>query len=273
MTAEIVPVRFEDVDLAVRPNVDHEWLLTTAEAAAGLGVSESSVYMTKTRRATELVEGRHFITVADLSTSDGTLTIREGGPARTLWTKRGVVRLGFWARSARAKRFRDWAEDLIVQSDTSTPGTAVALPDMTALAKADPNAALAIGQALAGLAQANLELEAKVIEAEPKVAAYDELVASDGLLDMTSLANTLGMGVRAMTTWLVDEGIFRRQVSAENTRNLPRDRYQPECFVVKTETNGYATYPVVYATGAGLDLVVRLRRRGTELCLAGSRTP
>ncbi len=32
----------------------------------------------------------------------------------TLWTKRGIIRLGFFIKSNRAKQFRDWAEDLII---------------------------------------------------------------------------------------------------------------------------------------------------------------
>lgn len=122
MSAEIVQVRFEDVDLSVRPSAEHEWLLTTAEVAAGLGVSEDSVYQMKSRRSAELVDGRHFVTVADPDTDgQSSLTIRQGGPARTLWTKRGVIRLGFWARSARARRFRDWAEDLIIAAEAVAP--------------------------------------------------------------------------------------------------------------------------------------------------------
>jgi len=31
-----------------------------------------------------------------------------------LWTKRGIVRLGFFVKSERAKMFRDWAEDLVI---------------------------------------------------------------------------------------------------------------------------------------------------------------
>ncbi len=40
-----------------------------------------------------------------------------GGKQRKLfWTKRGVIRLGFFIKSERAKKFRDWAEDLILNS-------------------------------------------------------------------------------------------------------------------------------------------------------------
>lgn len=31
-----------------------------------------------------------------------------------MWTKRGIVRLGFFIKSERAKMFRDWAEDLVI---------------------------------------------------------------------------------------------------------------------------------------------------------------
>ena len=31
-----------------------------------------------------------------------------------MWTKRGIVRLGFFVKSERAKMFRDWAEDLVI---------------------------------------------------------------------------------------------------------------------------------------------------------------
>ena len=31
-----------------------------------------------------------------------------------LWTKRGIVRLGFFIKSERARMFRDWAEDLVI---------------------------------------------------------------------------------------------------------------------------------------------------------------
>lgn len=35
----------------------------------------------------------------------------------TLWTKRGIVRLGFFIRSEQAKLFRNWAEELIITID------------------------------------------------------------------------------------------------------------------------------------------------------------
>lgn len=40
-----------------------------------------------------------------------------GASRGTMWTKKGVVRLGFFIKSARAKLFRDWAEELIIGKD------------------------------------------------------------------------------------------------------------------------------------------------------------
>ena len=31
-----------------------------------------------------------------------------------MWTKRGIIRLGFFIKSDRARLFRDWAEELII---------------------------------------------------------------------------------------------------------------------------------------------------------------
>ena len=36
------------------------------------------------------------------------------------WTKKGIVRLGFFIKSQQAKAFRDWAEDYIVDGSTTT---------------------------------------------------------------------------------------------------------------------------------------------------------
>ena len=38
-------------------------------------------------------------------------------PNSIMWTKAGVVRLGFFIKSERAKLFRDWAENLILKID------------------------------------------------------------------------------------------------------------------------------------------------------------
>ncbi|MCO5258901.1 MAG: hypothetical protein M9916_02040 [Crocinitomicaceae bacterium] len=105
----------DNLTVQVLPNTEHEFLMTTNEVAEGYGVSAHTIRMTKLRNA-ELLEGTHFstaVTICDGKTRNA-LKIPHN---TTLWTKRGVVRLGFFITSSRAKLFRDWAENLIIQLD------------------------------------------------------------------------------------------------------------------------------------------------------------
>jgi hypothetical protein len=123
---------FQGIELHVMPDSAHGWLLSTQEVADGYGISRSTLQDHKRNHADELVEGKHWITVPIVE------SIPEGGvevtntPTATLWTRRGVVRLGFFIRSRRAKLFRDWAEDLIVEAMSGVP-VAMAAIDATSL--------------------------------------------------------------------------------------------------------------------------------------------
>lgn len=100
----------EGLTVTVYPNPDHEFLMTTREVAAGYGVTEYAIRKNKMSLGDELREGKHFISA---------VTIGNGRPDSLpvnalLWTKRGIIRLGFAMRSERARLFRDWAEDLVL---------------------------------------------------------------------------------------------------------------------------------------------------------------
>lgn len=97
------------------PNEAHEYLMTSREVAHGYGSSTYVVRTTLMRHSDELVEGKHFIKGCDilLHPSKGT----QIQPHQVFWTKRGIVRLGFFIKSERAKLFRDWAEELIIKVD------------------------------------------------------------------------------------------------------------------------------------------------------------
>ena len=43
-----------------------------------------------------------------------THTLVNAQPHQVFWTKRGIIRLGFFIKSKQAILFRDWAEDLII---------------------------------------------------------------------------------------------------------------------------------------------------------------
>lgn len=102
----------EGVQVAVYPNHEHEFLLPTKEVAFGYGISPYTLRRHKQRNPEELISGKHFIEGVQI------LNGAKGNASRgTMWTKRGIVRLGFFIKSERAKLFRDWAEDLIIKVD------------------------------------------------------------------------------------------------------------------------------------------------------------
>lgn len=99
----------EGLTVTIIPNLNHEFLMTTKEVANGYGISEYTLRRHKMEHSTELVTGKHFSTAVQIMNGDKSMPVNS-----TLWTKRGVVRLGFFIKSERAKLFRDWAEELIL---------------------------------------------------------------------------------------------------------------------------------------------------------------
>jgi len=110
-----VVIRVEDDIIAVIADPEHEWTLGTAEVAKGYGVTPENIRVHKHQHKGELIKGKHFFSVRN--TNGGNLE-----RVTTLWTKRGVIRLGFFIRSERAKKFRDAAEDLIIQGVPQASG-------------------------------------------------------------------------------------------------------------------------------------------------------
>lgn len=103
----------ENLSVEIMPDDRFEFLMTTNEVAKGFGVAGGTIRRHKMEHSDELVEGKHFITSVQKSNA----RCKSGGYLQnvpTLWTKRGIVRLGFFIKSERAKMFRDWAEDLVI---------------------------------------------------------------------------------------------------------------------------------------------------------------
>ncbi|GGN32424.1 hypothetical protein [Deinococcus daejeonensis] len=94
-------------EVILTPDPAHEFTATTEQVALGYGVSASTIREQKRSNGEEFVEGKHFLSVRIPDAGNGNLK-------QTLWTKRGIVRLGFFIRSARARMFRDMAEDLVI---------------------------------------------------------------------------------------------------------------------------------------------------------------
>lgn len=126
MTPEIV--KFGEVALHVVPDQAHHWLMATKEVARGYGVSEEAIRSIKSRHAGELVEGKHFLSLEFPTPS--------GAKRMTCWTQRGVIRLGFLGlKGEAAAKFRDWAEDLALQSATAARQAADSFPIMERVLK------------------------------------------------------------------------------------------------------------------------------------------
>jgi len=105
----------DDTELHLIADETHEFLLTTKEVALGYAVSTETIRQHKKRNADELIEGKHFLTVTKSHALKYGITLHSKANGLTLWTKRGLVRLGFFIKSARAKKFRDWCEDMVLK--------------------------------------------------------------------------------------------------------------------------------------------------------------
>ncbi len=109
-------IKFEDLNLEVIPSKSHEWLLETGLVAEGYGITPSALRMHKQRNADDLIEGKHFLRVTNSDAQNYGIILPPKVREATFWTKKGVVRLGFFIRSEKARQFRDWSEDVIVQA-------------------------------------------------------------------------------------------------------------------------------------------------------------
>jgi len=100
-------IKFEDTQLQLKEDTKHEFLLTNKEVAQGYGVSITTIRSHLSKNSDELIEGKHWLKL-EVAT--------KGGKQKVIhWTKRGIIRLGFFIKSQRAKKFRDFIEDLTIR--------------------------------------------------------------------------------------------------------------------------------------------------------------
>lgn len=108
--------------VAVIQNPNFEFVMPTKDVALGYGISGGTIRKHQERYKDDFVEGKHFVKGATISH-----TLPNIQPHAVFWTKAGIIRLGFFIKSERAKLFRDWAESVIL--NYSAP--AVQLPEVT----------------------------------------------------------------------------------------------------------------------------------------------
>ena len=101
----------ENLEVVIIPNQDHEFLMTTQEVALAYGITPGTLRRHKQNHSDNLNEGRHFVKGITIMHTLG----KNAQPHQTFWTKRGIVRFSFFIKSERAKLFRDWVEDLVIE--------------------------------------------------------------------------------------------------------------------------------------------------------------
>jgi len=84
------------------------FFFSTKEASKGFGCSEDAIRQSKSYNQHELTEGKHFIIIRNSNNAK-----------KIMWSKCGITRLGFFIKSERAKQFRDWAEDYVIDGQVS----------------------------------------------------------------------------------------------------------------------------------------------------------
>jgi hypothetical protein len=100
----------EGLTVTVLPDSNYEFLMPTKEVASGYNVDVKTIRFHLTKNPDDFIEGKHFLKGASISSP----LSKNVQPHQVFYTKRGVVRLGFFIKSERARLFRDWAEDLII---------------------------------------------------------------------------------------------------------------------------------------------------------------
>lgn len=101
-------ITFQSISLSVVESTEYVFLMSSKDTAIGYGVSEKTLRDHKKRQSDELIEGKHFIIDRSYRNTP-----------KTMWTKHGIVRLGFFIKSEKAKAFRDWAEDYVIEGNPS----------------------------------------------------------------------------------------------------------------------------------------------------------
>lgn len=110
--------------VAVLQHQAHEFVMPVKDVALGYGVSTGNIRNQMFRNQDEFIEGKHYVKGVCFSN-----TLPNVQPHAVYWTKAGIVRLGFFIKSERAKMFRDWAENVILQA--LSPQLPAQLPPVT----------------------------------------------------------------------------------------------------------------------------------------------
>lgn len=143
-------------------------------------------------------DDRGVVTVNTLGGDQQLLSVNESG----------LYALIFKSRRPEAKRFKKWVTSEVLPSirRTGSYGQSASNDPMDLLG--DPNK---LRQALLGYTEKVIALEAKIEVDAPKVGAYERLVKSDGLLNLTNAAKALQIEPSKVFKYLrTNRWVYRR---------------------------------------------------------------
>ena len=109
----------KDLKVTLKPDSNHEFLMSTKDVANGFGVTTVAIRSIKLDHKNEFIEGKHF--VSNVAISNGDLrTTRSTG-----WSRGGILRLAFYIRGEQGRIFRDCIENVVMEKLMIFDGIAV----------------------------------------------------------------------------------------------------------------------------------------------------
>lgn len=113
-----------DLTVQLYSNPQFDFLMDTETVAKGYGVSTNAIRSHKSRYSDEFKENVHFVIASAVAICNSDNEVPHN---KLFWTKAGIIRFGFFIKSERAKAFRDWAEQVVLE----VTAPAVSLPPVT----------------------------------------------------------------------------------------------------------------------------------------------
>lgn len=223
-------VKYENIELLVLENNQYEWLLETALVAKGYHVTTDAILAHKTRKQSDFIEGKHFISADKLSAPHGRQS------KQIFWTKRGVVRLGFGINSEEARKFRDWAEDLIINP--------IATPSRKEFALWVVQQEEEIERLRIAVVNKDKTIKALV----PKAELMELVLDSDKMIDIGQSSKILRLpfGRNTLFYELRELGIFFKNRNEPKQEYIDRGYFQlKEMFIERKQHQGFVVIKVL----------------------------
>lgn len=96
-------IEFQGTSIELDLSDEYVFLLSTKEASKCFGCSADAIRQSKSHNQHELIESKHSFTVRNSNNAK-----------KIMWTKRGIVHLGFFIKSKCIKEFRKWATNYVI---------------------------------------------------------------------------------------------------------------------------------------------------------------